>query len=362
MTEQIPSVRLDNREVWEALLPRLEDMVLAGRFTLGPELDAFEREASVRFGTAWCVGVSSGTAALSMVLRAALPPGARVAIPANTFFATFEAVSYAGHRPVIVDIDRDHLLDLDALDGLNLDAVIPVHLFGLPVDMTRLAGMARANGWFVLEDASQAHGASVRGKPVGSLGDAAGFSAYPTKNLGAWGDAGFITGNDKALEEKLRALRHHGQSQPNVHKLIGGTDRLDNLQALVLSEKLLRLDAEVEARRWIAARYRAELEGVFEDLPGDRKDRTHVFHQFVVRVPERDRVRRDLEEHGVSTSTHYPTPVHLQPAARGACDVPERPDRAEASAREIVSLPMFPGLTEEQGHRVAVCLKEAMGL
>lgn len=278
----IPSVRLDNAEIWDAILPKLREMVLSGRFILGPELEEFEADAAAFFETRWCVGTSSGTSALILALRASgLPEGSRVALPANTFFATFEAVLWAGHVPVLVDHDEHYLLDLNQLESLDgIDAVIPVHLYGLPVDMLKVMQLAEDRGWFVLEDASQAHGASVGGRPVGSFGHASAFSCYPTKNLGAWGDAGFVCGNDSEIEARVRALRHHGQSAPNVHTEIGSSERLDNLQALVLTEKLKRLNAEIKQRRDVADGYRARFANSVVACPGDIDDRLHVYHQI----------------------------------------------------------------------------------
>jgi dTDP-4-amino-4,6-dideoxygalactose transaminase len=363
MSEFIPSVRLDNESVWQAIEPRLRDLVVDGRFILGPELEEFERMAAEAFGCAWAVGSSSGTSALYLALRAApLPANARIALPANTFYATFEAVVAVGHTPVIVDHDEDYVLSLEQLEELEFDGVIPVHLYGLPADMTPLMALAAERGWWVLEDCSQAHGATVAGRPIGSIGHAGAFSAYPTKNLGAWGDAGFITGSDEDLLEEIRSLRHHTQRQANVHEGIGGSERLDNLQALVLIEKLRRLPDELAARRQVADWYCEALPaaGLDLDLPGDRGDRTHAYHQFVVRVPDRDGVRTRMAEAGVGTGIHYPTPVHLQPGAQGRAEVPSTPKRAEEWAAQIVSLPMFPTLVESQVERVASALRAAL--
>ena len=186
------------------------------------------------------------------------------------------------------------------------------------------------------------------------------FSAYPTKNLGAWGDAGFVTGADPGLGERIRGLRHHCQLAPNVHGGIGGADRLDNIQALVLREKLRRLPAEVEARRRVGEWYRDALAGLDLRLPADRGDRSHAFHQFVVRVPDRDAVREHLADHGIGSGVHYPTPVHLQPGARGMCEVPVRPVRSEQWSAEIVSLPMSPALTRAEVIEVAAALRAAL--
>jgi hypothetical protein len=266
----------------------------------------------------------------------------------------------AGMKPVVVDHDESYLIDLDVLEDVEVDAVIPVHLFGLPVDMQGLSALAARRGWRVLEDCSQAHGATSGGSVVGSVGDAGAFSAYPTKNLGAWGDAGFVTGSDPDVERVVRALRHHGQEEANVHAHIGGTERLDNLQALVLTEKLRRLPDEIEARRRVAGWYRDALDGLDVAAPDDAGDRTHVYHQFVVRVPGRDQVREKLRELGIGSGVHYPTPVHLQPAAEGLCEVHGRPERAEAWCAEILSLPMFPSLSESDVERVAAALRKAL--
>jgi dTDP-4-amino-4,6-dideoxygalactose transaminase len=357
----IPPVKLSNDDVWATLKDKVEDLVLGGRFVLGPEVGEFEAAAAKAFGCRWAVGTSSGTSALWLALRAAqLPRRARVVLPANTFFATFEAVVMAGHVPVVVDHDEHYLIDLDALEHVEADAVVPVHLYGLPVDMQRLTENARARDMWVLEDCSQAHGATSGGEVVGSIGDAGAFSAYPTKNLGAWGDAGFVTGSDPALETRIRALRHHGQEEGNVHLDVGSTERLDNLQALVLTEKLRHLGSEIEARRRIAGWYRDGLSGLDLDLPGDLPGRTHVYHQFVIRVPDRDRVRSSLRERGVGSMVHYPTPVHLQPAAKEWAEVPETPGRAEAWAPTLLSLPLFTTITESQVERVVAALRAAL--
>jgi dTDP-4-amino-4,6-dideoxygalactose transaminase len=361
--EFIPPVRLDNAEVWEAIEPRLKGLVTSGQFILGPAVEEFEREAARAFGCPWALGTSSGMSALTLALRAApLQPGSRVAIPANTFYAVFEAVVLAGHVPVITDHDQDYVLSAEILEPLDVQAVVAVHLYGLPVDMEPLMEMAGERGWWVLEDASQAHGAAIGQRPIGSLGHAAAFSAYPTKNLGAWGDAGFVTGWDSELCVRIRALRHHAQRDANVHDEVGGTERLDTLQAVVLSEKLRRLPDEVRARRQVAEWYTEALEPLgLEDLPGDRGDRRHAYHQFVIRVPDRDRVRERMREAGVGTSIHYPTPIHLQPGAGGRCEVPSTPKRAEEWAGRLLSLPMFPGLSRDQVERVAAALAAALG-
>jgi dTDP-4-amino-4,6-dideoxygalactose transaminase len=358
-TERIRDVALDNAAIFDAILPRLRDLVARGSFILGPELVEFEEAAAEAFGCSWAVGTSSGTSALVLALLGApIPRGSKVAIPANTFFATAEAVVHAGHIPVVIDHDEDDLLDLDVLEDLDLSAVIAVHLHGLPVDMDRLGRMAGERGWWVLEDAAQAHGATVGGRPVGSLGDAAAFSAYPTKNLGAWGDAGFVTGDDEDLGARIRALRHHGQPHANLHEFIGGSERLDTLQALVLTEKLRHLPAEVGRRREVASWYEDYLADSGLLLPGDRGDRRHAFHHYAVRVAQRDRFRAWLSDAGIDTGVHFPVPVHLQPALLGRCELPGSLKNAETSACETVSLPMHPSLSREQVARVAGAVQD----
>lgn len=333
------------------------DLVLNGRFVLGDELDEFESRAATIFGAAWCVGTSSGTSALALALKAGLPPKSRVALPTNTYFATFEAVIHAGHIPVLLDNDQDYTIWLDQLETLEIDAVIAVHLYGLPCDMESLMQLASRKGWLVIEDASQAHGAFVGDRPVGSLGHMAAFSAYPTKNLGAWGDAGFVTGQDPSMEEQIRQLRNHGQQERDHHLRIGGTDRLDNLQALVLTEKLKTLGEEVDSRRSVAAKYRSLLSHSHLDLPQDVALRRHAFHQFVLRIPNRDIVREGLAKRGIGTSVHYPTPIHRQPGAKGLFDAPYPFTRADSWAPTLLSLPMYPSLSDDEISEISNALR-----
>lgn len=356
----IPNVRLSDLDLLESLLPRIRELVKRGAFTLGPELDEFEEAAAKTFGCEWAVGTSSGTSALVLALRAGLPEHSRVAIPANTFFATAEAVLAAGHLAVVVDHDDDHLIDLRSLSELDVDGVVPVHLHGLPVDMTALMELAERKGWWVVEDAAQAHGASIGGRPAGSLGHAAAFSAYPTKNLGAWGDAGFVTGASPDLERRVRALRHHGQTAPNVHEHLGGTERLDNLQALVLLAKLPLLADQVDHRRRVASWYADELGATGLRLPGDRGERVHVFHHYVLTLPAhvRDACAAHLAAKGITTAVHYPTPVHLQPALAGRFQPGGHLRQAERSGSEVISLPMFDTLSRAEVARVGEALRD----
>ena len=338
----------------------------AGAFVSGPEVEDFEREFAAACDVDHCVAVSSGTDALVLALRAlGAGPGDRVIVPANTFFATAEAVSLAGAEPVLVDCDAlTRTISVEAveeeLSTRGAAGVIAVHLYGHPADVDALAAVAASHGAWVMEDAAQAQGAGYRGARAGGLGRIAGFSFYPSKNLGATGEAGAVTTNDAALAETVRALRHHGQRRSHRHDLIGYNARLGELAAAALRVKLRHLDAWTHERRRVAERYSAGL----ADAPGIRLPRTApwadpVWHLYAVEVDDRDAVRARLAEMGIATGVHYPTPVHLQPAYRhlghGVGDFPE----AERNAARTLSLPMFPELTDQQVDRTVEALRAA---
>jgi dTDP-4-amino-4,6-dideoxygalactose transaminase len=361
---KVPFTRLDNGdpELLAELMATVETVASKAAFTLGAEVELFESEFA-----AWCesehaVGVSSGTAALELALRGlGIGPGDEVIVPTNTFIATAEAVSAAGARPVLVDVDAETALLTAEIAAAAITphtrCVIPVHLYGRTVDMDPLLDLCRERGIAVIEDACQAHGARYRGRPVGSLGDAGCFSFYPTKNLGAWGDGGAIVTADSELAASLRLLRSHGEGTRHHHEMPARTDRLDALQAAILRVKLARLDDANERRRKAGAALRGAL-GEDRVLPppppADGGD--HVFHLFVVRSSERDALRAHLEHEGVASAIHYPTPIHLQPAyadlglGKGSLPV------AEGLCEEICSLPVFPLMTDEEIERVAAAV------
>ena len=337
----------------------------SGAFTLGAELDAFEAEFAAYCEAGHCVGVSDGTEALRLALVAlGAGPGREVVTVPSTFIATLEAIAATGAQPVLVDIDPDtRCMDpgrlADAV-GPRTAAVVPVHLYGRPAPMGELA---EACGEIpLLEDAAQAHGARLGGRRAGTLGAAAAFSFYPTKNLGALGDGGAVVTSDEELAATVRSLRHHGATpdDANDHRLRGATARLDNLQAALLSVKLRHLDDWNEQRRAAAARYREALAGAPLTLPpADTGGTESVFHLFAVEVDERDRVRAELREAGIGASVHYPRPAHLNPAwsdlgGRGAFPAAER------LAERTLSLPMFPGITDDEIERVAACVRQAV--
>ena len=333
-------------------------------FVGGPHVAAFEQAFAAYCGVRHCVGVGNGTDALEMALRAhALVPGAACVLPANTFVATAEAVVRAGGRPVLVDIDPyTFLMDLGAAEAAITEhtaAVIPVHLYGRMVDVRPLRAVADHHGVLLLEDAAQAHGAALGGLRAGGLGDIAATSFYPGKNLGAYGDAGAVLTDDAELADRVRLLRSHGERERYHHEVVGGNSRLDALQAVVLAAKLRRLDEWNGLRRAAALRYDELLESVAglvapQQPPGEQ----HVWHLYVVRVPrtERDRIVTGLRAAGVEAAVHYPVPLHLTPAFAHLAQPAGAFPHAERAAAEILTLPLFPGITPTQQERVVAIL------
>jgi len=335
-------------------------------YTLGPELASFEESFAAYLGVSHCVGVSSGTDAVKLALHGAgVRPGDDVLVPVNTFFATAEAVVMLGARPVFVDCLPDTAeVDPDALAAAvtpRTTAVVPVHLYGQPVDVDAVGAVAGRHGLAVVEDACQAHGARWRGRRCGSFGVTAAFSFYPGKNLGALGDGGAVVTDDAAVAERLRRLRNHGQADKYTHAEFGYCDRLHNLQAGFLALKLRHLDEWNAARRAAAARYDALLAGVPGVTPVRvRPEAEAVYHLYVVQVEGRDAVRERLAAEGVETGIHYPVPLHLQPACRGLGYGPGDFPVAEAMAARLLSLPMFPEITPAQQEHVVDALARAV--
>lgn len=332
-------------------------------FVLGPEVRELESAFADWLGAAGCVGVANGTDALVLALRALdLAPGDEVIVPAFSFFATAECVVLAGGTPVFADVDPATLnLDLDDAAARVTDAtvgVLPVHLYGRPMDADHLAAFAAQHGLWVVEDAAQAHGAAWDGRKVGSaplspVGTLAAWSFYPTKNLGAWGDAGAVTGPDRALLDKVHLLANHGQPRRYHHTAIGTNSRLDSLQAAVLNVRLPDLDAANDRRREIACRYQGGLAGVGDlSFPQDAPQAHCVYHQFAVRTSRRDAFAAHLAEHGVGSSIHYPETLPSQPAFADHPQHREALPAADAAAAELLCLPMFPELTDDEVDRV----------
>ena len=359
----------DLRRQYESIREEMDQAIARvlerGRFILGEEVAAFEHEFAAFCGVAHAVGVGSGTEALHLALRACgIGPGDEVITVSHTAVATVAAIELAGARPVLVDVDpRRYTMDPTKVEERitpSTRAILPVHLYGCPADMEPLLESARRHHLLVIEDCAQAHGALYKGRPVGSWGDIAAFSFYPTKNLGACGDGGAVVTNDPALAERVRLLREYGWAERYVSHIRGLNSRLDELQAAILRVKLRRLEAWNERRRQIAAMYREHLADVASRgelvLPEEPEDVRHVYHLYVVRHPRRDALRRFLEERGIGTLIHYPVPVHLQPAYADLGYPAGSLPVTEAISREVVSLPMYPELADEEVRMVSEAL------
>ena len=358
----IPFVDLaaQHAELRDELRAAFERALDSSGYILGEEVERFESEFADYCGVEHCVGVASGTAALTLAVQAAgIGPGDEVVVPAHTFIASALGVAHAGAEPVFCDVhDGTGLIDLDSaaeVVGERTAAILPVHLYGQAADMNAVRRLADARGLAVIEDAAQAHGATHAGRRTGSFGAAAAFSFYPSKNLGALGDGGAICTNDGALAERARMLRHLGQRGKGEHALPGFNERLDGLQAAFLRVKLPHLDGWNEARRAVAAAYREAL-GDAVRLLEERPDSECVYHLFPIRTPRRDRLAERLGAEGIATSIHYSPAVHEQPpfASRAKCPV------ASAWAREELSLPMFEGLGRSDLERVAEVCRAAV--
>ena len=367
LARSVPLVDLE--VVHEPLVAELraafERVLASSTFVGGHEVERFEQALAERVSVPHAVAVGSGTAALHLALQAArIGRGDEVVLPPNTFFATAEAVVAAGATPVLADVDEaTALLDPDAVEAAitgRTAAIAAVHLYGQPVDGDRFRAIAQRHGLFLLEDAAQALGAAWRGRPAGSLGHGAAFSFYPCKNLGALGDGGAVTTADAELARRVRLLRSHGEESRGVHVLSGFCERLDELQAAFLTAKLPYLRAAQAARVAAVASYRSRLEsleevGALETAVGA----DHAHHLLVVRVPDRDRVLASLAAAGIGASVHYRRPIHLQPAFPELGSRGQFP-RAEELADSILSLPLYPGITEAQIDRCVGALSDAL--
>lgn len=366
MTVPFVDLKAQFRAIRAKVLPRMLEVMEEATFVLGPDVARFEENFASYVGARHCVGVESGTAALQLALQALrIGPGDEVILPANTYIASAIAVSAVGARPVLVDIDENYLIDAKLLDDAvtpRSKAIMPVHLYGQAVPMDGILEFARSHGLYVLEDASQAHGARWNGRCAGSFGDAAAFSFYPGKNLGAYGDGGAVVTSDEEIADRIRLLRDFGQRTKYEHLVKAGNCRLDSIQAAVLDVKLTHLDDWNAARRRHAADYDARLARIGIRPPPCLGERTHVYHLYVIEVEHRREVAAALRERGIATGIHYPIPIHLQPAyadlGRGRGSFP----RTERCADRVLSLPMFPELTEQQIEVVTDALASSQAL
>jgi dTDP-4-amino-4,6-dideoxygalactose transaminase len=360
-------LRLQHQAIAEEIAQGFAGVFDRTSFILGPAVKEFETAYAAFIGARHCVGVANGTDALELALRAAgADADAEVLLPANTFIATALAVLRAGARPVLVDCEPDfYLLDVKqaaARITAKTRFLMPVHLYGQMAPVEEVDALARAHGLTVIEDAAQAQGARRHGRAAGTCGLCAGTSFYPGKNLGAYGDAGAVTTDSDEMASKIRALRNYGSAVKYHHPEPGFNSRLDTLQAVVLNAKLKRLAGWNDARRTAAHRY----DELLADLPVVTPPRTlpgneHVFHLYVVRVPDRDEVVRKLNADGIGAQVQYPIPIHLQGAFAGLGLQEGSFPIAEKAAREILSLPIFPGITADQQSRVVASLRRALG-
>jgi dTDP-4-amino-4,6-dideoxygalactose transaminase len=353
----IPLVNLkrQHESLKDELLTALSSVVDSTNFFLGPNVSNLESEFAAYCGTSWAVGLGSGTDALFLSLKAAdIGPGDEVITVSHTFAATAGAITMAGATPVFIDVDpKTYTMEdpslIEAAITPRTRAIIPVHLYGQPAPMVEIMQVAERHGLFVLEDACQAHGAELDGERAGTLGHAAAFSFYCSKNLGAYGEAGMATTNDAALAERLRMLRNHGSEVRYEHILQGTNSRLDEMQAAILRVKLPHLEEWNERRRSLADAYTRALAGINGiTLPEVRPGALPVWHLYVLRTQARDALLETLKQSGIGAGIHYPIPVHLQPAfskyGHGEGSLPH----TEAVAREIISLPLFPELTFQE--------------
>ena len=365
MNVSFVDLRLQDAPIRDALTLAMRRVAENANFILGGEVAEFEEAFARYVGTRHAIGVSSGLAALELILRGyGIGPGDEVVVPAHTFVASASGISLVGATPTFADVDDAFLLDPSSVEGAitpRTRAIIAVHLYGRPAAMDALRTIADRHGLKLIEDAAQAHGAEFDGKRVGSIGDAAAFSFYPSKNLGASGDAGAVTTDDHDLAARILALRNCGQFEKNVHSLMPCNHRMDTIQAAVLGVRLSQLDAWNDARRKVADWYLEALSDTPVRLPPrDDARRRSVWHLFVIRTPDRATLAESLARAGVATGVHYPLPVHLQPYYREAGGKAGAFPRAERQCETILSLPMHPNVTEDQVRYVASQITAAM--
>jgi dTDP-4-amino-4,6-dideoxygalactose transaminase len=361
LIDLVAQYRAIKLEIDETIQQVLED----GQFILGPNVAALEQEVAAYLGVKHAVGVASGTDALVLALRAlGIGLGDEVLVPAYTFFATAEAVMLVGATPVFVDIESDtYCLDVQQVAkriSARTKAVIPVHLYGHPADMTPLLELVRTYGLKVIEDNAQSFGAEYCGHKTGGLGDVGCLSFFPTKNLGAYGDGGMVVTSDSEVAERVRMLRTHGWRGKYHPEMIGYNSRLDELQAAALRVKLRHLDAWNERRRDLAQQYTEQLSSLSIGVPFEAPQARHVYHLYVIRVKERDKVQQCLKEAGIASGVYYPQPLHLTEPCRSLGfkegDLPV----AEQTSQETLAIPLYPEISAEQLQEVVAALGRAV--
>ncbi|MCK4546903.1 MAG: DegT/DnrJ/EryC1/StrS family aminotransferase [Candidatus Eisenbacteria sp.] len=361
---------LDLKSQYHQIKPEIDqaisEVIESARFVGGERVERFEQVFARFCGSSYALGMNSGTAALQLALLAlGLKPGQEVILPANTFMATAEAVTHAGGNIALVDADpKTYTMDVSRIEeaiNKNTWGIMPVHLYGHPADMDPILKIARKHGIRVVEDCAQSHGARYKGRRVGQFGDAAGFSFYPGKNLGAYGDGGLVTTDDQEALGQMKLLFNHGRNEKGEHEIEGFNERLDTLQAAILEVKLRHLDDWNAARRAHADHYRERLSGAHLVLPQVDDDVEHVYHLFVVRLENRDEVVARLKEKGIGVGIHYDRAVHTHKAYEYLGVSEGTHPVSEACAREVVSLPMYAELGDKQVDAVCDALIEVLG-
>jgi len=348
---------LQNKTIKDEITSAVNQVIDSGWYILGQEVEKFEKDFAFYCRTTRCVGLGNGTDAISLSLMAlGIKAGDEVICPSLTATFTALAISAIGAVPVFADVDSSYTIDPEKIQDLvtsKTRAIIPVHLYGQPANMDRIMDIARKNNLYVIEDACQAHGALYKGRRVGSIGDIGCFSFYPTKNLGAIGDGGAITTNNESIYEKIRMLRHGGQKNRYLHELLGRNSRLDEIQAAVLSAKLTHLDTWNARRVAIANYYCKNIKNETISLPQFIPDTQSVFHLFVIKTEYRDKLMEYLKNNEIQSQIHYPIPAHQQPIYKE-----NQPNLAmtEEFASRIVSLPVFPELTDDQLSRICTTI------
>ena len=353
-------------EIRPEISQAIQRVLKNGWFILGEEVERFEEEFSKYVGAKYGIGVNSGSDALFLALKAlGIGEGDEVITVSHTFISTADAIARNGAKPVLVDIDPDtYCVDVSRIEERITNktrAILPVHLYGHPADMQPITEIARRYNLAVVEDACQAHGAEFKGRKVGSIGDVGCFSFYPIKNLGAYGDGGMVVTDDEELAVKLKMLREYGQPQKYHHDFIGVNSRLDEIQAAILRVKLKYLDEWNEKRRRVAKLYDELLRNSHLVKPVEKEYAKHVYHLYVIRGEERDRLQRHLRANGIQTQIHYPIPVHRQKAYQALVADANMP-ATEKICQEILSLPMHPFLGEDEVQAVAECVRNAVDL
>jgi dTDP-4-amino-4,6-dideoxygalactose transaminase len=366
MSSTVPFLDLpqQHRPILNEVNQIIGGLIAEGKFIGGAPVAEFEKAFAAFIGTKHAVGVANGTDALMLALRVlGVGKGDVVIVPAHTFIATAEAVTMVGATPRFVDVDPvTYTLDPKSLEGVDkkgVKAVMPVHLYGQPADMDPILAIAKKNNWLVVEDCAQSHGAAYKGKTTGSFGALAGFSFYPGKNLGAFGDGGAVTGQDDTQIDRLRRVADHGRQTKQLHGEPGVNSRLDAIQAAALTVKLKHLADWNKKRATAAAWYDARLRDVHGVVvPKLGRDRTHIYHLYVVQVPERDQLIETAGKQGIGCGIHYAVPLHLQPAYKDLGYKQGDFPVSETVTSRCVSLPMFPDLTEAQVDRVVKVVRE----